>query len=363
MATYYHILGIDHDADALQIKTAFKQLAMKYHPDRNPDDPHAEEKFKHINEAYHTLSDSLKKARYDEKLGIGFTATQTENYYRKTYTKQNPIRYAKHENYYRVDRNYFRIQGLAFLTFIILSGICFGIIHTIYFFVEKNREQEFLANKLLLTEVYSLFNEGDYSPAFDRLKELDKLKPFQSQFRIAFDSLRNVLRMQGDKYYLKTDYERSLQYYKALNQYESPPRTQTLERIATAEYYLGNFEEAIRSLKHLHNQNPNDLELIYQIGEINLLHSENFEEAARYFALGKKQLKKNLVSVYGAAYEVVMNPKDVPDLYYYIFESSAKTNLKLGRYDEVIKDCDWASYLRPEKEEPHSLLAEAESLK
>ena len=222
MATYYHILGLDHSADAQQIKAAFKQLAMKYHPDRNPNDPLAEEKFKRINEAYHTLSDALKKSKYDERLGIGFTTSQTEELYRRTYSQKPRYRKTTTGTYYRIDKNYFRIQGLAFLTFIILSGFCFGIIHTIYFFVEKGREKEFLANKMLLTEVHSLFNTGNYTSAMDRLKELDKAKPFQYQFRITFDSLRGVIRKQGDMHYLKGDYKNSLKYYKTLNQYEIP---------------------------------------------------------------------------------------------------------------------------------------------
>lgn len=356
MATYYHILGLDHSADANQIKAAFKQLAMKYHPDRNPNDSAAEEKFKQINEAYHTLSDSLKKSKYDEKLGIGINYSEPKSTYRKPYEAP---RYRKAAVNYRIDKNYYRIQGLAFLTFLIMAGICFGIIHTLYFFIDKNREKEFLANQLLLTEVYSLFNEGDYVPAFKRLEELNTIKPFQSQFRIAFDSLRDVLRKHGDENYVKRDYEKSLVFYKTLILYEIPPRTQTLERIATAEFYVGNFDDALRTLKHLHNQTPNDLQLIYQIGEINLQQLQNFDEAAHYFTMGKKLLKKNLIAVYGEAYEVVMNPKDVPDLYYYIFESSAKTNLNLKRYEEMVQDCDWATYLRPEKEEPAKILREA----
>ncbi len=362
MATYYHILGLDHSADAHQIKSAFKQLAMKYHPDRNPNDPAAEEKFKRINEAYHTLSDALKKSRYDEKLGIGISAKQIEDIYRRRYSYQPRYQKPPTESYYRVDKNYFKIQGLAFLTFFIISGFCFGVVHAIYFFVDKSREKEFLANKMLLTEVYSLFNTGKVAPALDKLQALDKEKPFQHQFRIAFDSLRGVIRKQADEYFLNGDYQKSIASYKTLNQYEIP-QTQTIERIATAEFYLGNFDEALRSLKHLHNQNPNDLKLTYQIGEINLLQLQNHKEAMHYFTLGKIQLKKNLVSVYGEAYEVVMNPKDVPDLYYFIFESSAKANLALGEYEEARKDCEWATYLRPEKEEPLALLKQIKSKK
>ncbi len=67
MATrnYYEILGVARDADDGAIKKAFRQLALKYHPDRNPGDETAEERFKEINEAYAVLSDPDKRAQYD----------------------------------------------------------------------------------------------------------------------------------------------------------------------------------------------------------------------------------------------------------------------------------------------------------
>ncbi|MFQ5585590.1 MAG: DnaJ C-terminal domain-containing protein [Thermodesulfobacteriota bacterium] len=62
---YYSILGITKDASEEQIKTAYRKLALKYHPDRNPDDKKAEEKFKEISEAYAVLSDKEKRRKYD----------------------------------------------------------------------------------------------------------------------------------------------------------------------------------------------------------------------------------------------------------------------------------------------------------
>ncbi|KHS56267.1 MULTISPECIES: molecular chaperone DnaJ [Terrisporobacter] len=63
---YYDVLGVGKSADATEIKKAYRKLAMKYHPDKNPGDKEAEERFKEINEAYEVLSDETKRRNYDQ---------------------------------------------------------------------------------------------------------------------------------------------------------------------------------------------------------------------------------------------------------------------------------------------------------
>ncbi len=62
---YYEVLGVSREASEQELKTAYRKLAMQYHPDRNPDDPAAEEKFKEASEAYQVLCDAQKRAAYD----------------------------------------------------------------------------------------------------------------------------------------------------------------------------------------------------------------------------------------------------------------------------------------------------------
>ena len=69
---YYKALGVDKNSSPEEIKKAFRKLAVKYHPDRNPNDKTAEDKFKEINEAYAVLSDPKKKEEYDTFGSSGF---------------------------------------------------------------------------------------------------------------------------------------------------------------------------------------------------------------------------------------------------------------------------------------------------
>jgi len=72
---YYKTLGVERNASEEDIRKAYRKLAMQYHPDRNPNDKQAEERFKEINEAYQVLSDSEKRGHYD-RLGSDYSNWQ-----------------------------------------------------------------------------------------------------------------------------------------------------------------------------------------------------------------------------------------------------------------------------------------------
>ncbi|WP_426414736.1 molecular chaperone DnaJ [Aestuariirhabdus sp. LZHN29] len=73
---YYEVLGVSREVSEKDLKKAYRSKAMKYHPDRNPDDHTAEEKFKEVNEAYEVLSDEQKRGAYDRYGHAGVDASQ-----------------------------------------------------------------------------------------------------------------------------------------------------------------------------------------------------------------------------------------------------------------------------------------------
>ncbi len=81
---YYEVLGVARTADVAEIKKAYRRLAVQYHPDRNPDDPTAEERFKEASEAYAVLSDAEQRARYDrfghQGVGRGFSGFDADHF-------------------------------------------------------------------------------------------------------------------------------------------------------------------------------------------------------------------------------------------------------------------------------------------
>jgi tetratricopeptide (TPR) repeat protein len=187
--------------------------------------------------------------------------------------------------------------------------------------------------------------------------------PLDYRYGFTRDSLIAELRKQADLEFRLKDFAAAAEHYNILKDHEHPVRFETLENMSMCQYYLGNYEESLEALKHLHNQEPYNLSLIYQIGVINLEKLNNPEEALQYFSLGKRLFKHNLSHVYGNAFQIVMNPSDAPDVYFYIFMGRAQANMKLKKYKDAMTDCDWAIFLRRDQAEPYYVRALAATKK
>lgn len=358
MQDFYEALGVSRTASQAQIKAAFKKMAMRYHPDRNPGNKQAEETFKFLNEAYHTLSDPVKRSRYDSRFHL-ITEELNDAYWQEIKRKRYQQWKQSRDSHYRLDKNYFKIQGLAFLVFLLIAGFCFAVINTAHYYVRQQQMEKWRVNSMQLKQVNGLFGAGRFHDAFTMIRSMEERDPLDFRFGFVRDSLVSALRKKADDEYTQKDFSAAVAHYLVLKNNEHPVRYETLENMSMCQYYLGNYKEALEALKHLHNQQPGDLGLVYKIGVINLEKLDNPHEALQYFSIGKKLFKENLSRVYGNAFQIVMNPQDVPDIYASIFKARAIANMKVGNFEEAVTDCNWAIYLRQADAEGYYLRAMA----
>jgi curved DNA-binding protein CbpA len=358
---YYKILGLDSAADAAQVRAAFKKLAMEYHPDRNPGNKEAEELFKIVNEAYHTLSDPLKKSRYDAHLNPNpdpepvYTEAAWREMNKRKYSRWQKAQQKK----YVIDKDYFKIQALAFLVFVVIAGFCFAILNAGQYYMEQKRLKHYQANSKVLKQAGMLFNEGQFDDAFTVIHSLREKDPLEYRINFLRDSLVSELRRIANRLFEEENYSAAIENYEILKKHEQPVSFETIRQLSICQYYLGNYAESLQGMKRLHNQQPNSLDLVYSIGLINLEKLNNPQEALHYFSMGKKLFKENLSKVYGAAFEIIMDPNDAPDIYFDIFIGRARTNILLQDFDEAATDCNWAIYLRQDEGESYKLRAVA----
>lgn len=364
MQDYYQILGLPQTATAAQIRAAFKRLAMQYHPDRNPNNPMAEEIFKQVNQAYHILSNPLKKARYDSRFYTYETQSSTqaaEAHWREVRRRQQQTRRPytpPKERTYTITGSYYRIQALAFLVFIILSGISFGVVHLASFFFDRYEAGIHRENVIKAKAVITLFEAGKIEEAIGQIIVLNKTAPMEAVFRNTHDSLVNEIQRRAVENFNSRNFREALYYYQYFKKYQHYGQTETLEKIARCQYNTAMYAEALQSLKQLHSEKPWSLELIYEIARINRDHLNNPAEAMFYFNLGEKNFRENLENIYGEAFMVMMDPNNIPDLYYEIFIEKARLELQLKDFKEAESDLELAIYLRPARPEGYKVRAE-----
>lgn len=324
----------------------------------------AEEIFKQVNEAYHILSDPLKKARYDSRFYTYETQSSThaaEEHWREMRRRQHQARRAYaplKETGYTITGNYFKIQGLAFLVFIVLSGISFGIIHIASFFFDRYQANIHHENVIKAKAITTLFEAGKIDEAIGQIIELNKTAPMEAVFRNTHDSLVREIGRMAEQNFTKRNFKEALYYFQYFKKYQDYGQTESLERIAVCQYNTALYAETLQSLKQLHAEKPWSLELIYDIAKLNRDHLNNTTEAMFYFNLGEKTFRDNLEKIYGEAFMVMMNPKDIPDIYYDLFVAKARLEMNLKDYKEAEPDLEMAIYLRPER--PEGYLARAE---
>ncbi len=357
MKNYYSILEVRSTASVAEIKSAYKKWAKVYHPDRNPGEAEAEEKFKSINEAYQTLTDFHKRARYDRQFKTASPSSEIRNTYQSS-APTHPYRNPK--QHYKIDKAYFRTQALTVLLFVAFAGFCFIIVQTFQYVKNQKSVDRYNDITYGLQRAKSLFTTGKVNDSFSEIDLLKEKGLLHSWIADTRDSLISELRARAELNYNAQKFSSAITDYFLLRQYEEPNGLETTLKIAQCEYALENYEEAITELKKINEEHPNDLELLYEMSLIYLNDIHNAHEALQYLSIGKALIHQSAMHKNGSSFKFSVQPEDTPEIYFEFFETRAETNIALYHFNDAIEDCDLAISLRPKNGKPYMLRATAQ---
>ena len=370
MKDYYQILEIPESATNDTIKSAYKQLALKYHPDKNNGSKEAELRFKEVNDAYQTLSDPSRKSQYDLRFSYSdyTTSHSTNQHYTPPRTKKKSNVYNRYGKYdwrkspkyhkmspYVVDQNYFKVQLLTLGIFAGLSLIILSGMWTYDYINELEEKRINAANNQLLAKADNFFTAENYDSTFQIVLQLINDFPTKT----GFDNVRNNyiqrLKISANDDFSSKNYRIALNKFNHIIKYQKRLDLDAWNKIADIYLLEKNYDNAVKVLDKIVEWDADNLELTMKIGDLYNYQLKDNLLALNYYSKARLLFKKRLSAMYGEAFELVVNPEDIDPNYFFIFEKRAIANFNEGNFEEATRDCNWAVFLNKNATEMYHL--------
>jgi tetratricopeptide (TPR) repeat protein len=284
VADYYEVLGVSSQATQDQIKRAFRERAMRYHPDRNPGNPEAEALFKQLNEAYQVLSDPDLRARYDGRFTqfFGGASEQASSPDPRERRRRRAQQHYQQQEYRRqagprkpeappmpLWKGYLLLFGIVAA----ISGVLFGLMAFMHRREAENRYQEALA----------LYAQGENMRG-GALRALSIAMDHDAEHAGAHALYADVLLDMGK-------FEEAVHYARQAVDLSDPPLPADYLRLAIGLQSTGQPHEAYHCLKKVLAEDPSNPRALFMMGEAELYAYRNYREALVHFdallALGR----------------------------------------------------------------------------
>ena len=361
MVDHYKVLGVSRKASQLEIKGRFKKLALQYHPDRNPGDQLAEEKFKEINRAYQTLSDPYKRHQYDFVLDYQYKpprpSRSTSTYQPFYYPPFSKTKRAPSQGY-QYGWPYLKSQLISFAFVFVIAALVLGVKHTYdkYNVGKEIRLAEVRAE--LFKESQAYFDQGEYRRALDIILEMYQKNRSEPSIRNYQDKFVGEIMNEAEQQFNDKDYESAITNFKIVSDYQRLDNPKVFLKMANCYQALGNYGEAVKNLDVVLLDDVENLKLNYQIASIYLDILDQPEASRPYFDRARKRVREILTQTYGRAAELVMNPKTTPKIYFDVFFGRAKVLTLMQDYEEGVNDANWSVFLDPDNAEAYFMRAQ-----
>ncbi|MFY0687313.1 MAG: DnaJ domain-containing protein [Cyclobacteriaceae bacterium] len=353
MSTYYDILELELNASELEIKAAFKKLALKYHPDRHSGSTEMEERFKEINQAYQVLSNPYQKARYDLQLKFP-SSTQAYSYREQTYSPPPPrSTYSTRVDY----KENLRATGYAFLFTLVVASVVMTFIGVKYLYDTMKMEEWLAERRGQYDQVQKLYASGDYDPAFSILNELGVFQPSEEDMADFKQQFTQEMIDKGQYYFINRDFAEALLYLDILEKHTNIPRLTLQESRAIAYRELNKPRESLKVYSQLLILGYTSIGNYLEMAEIYRDQLNEMEEARRYFEMANQAAIEYYKSAYGEAYPIVLSGRHLQPLHYRLYVGLAEIYLATNQPEKAVSATKWNIRVWPER--PHSYMIAA----
>lgn len=336
---YYEILGIPLSANQEEIKKAFRQLAFKYHPDKNLDVPDAGRKFAEINEAYRVLSDPDLKTRYDFKLLYGFDYGLLESQIEKNaenHQRPHPPAYYRQAHHYEkieYTRSAYILSGLTVILLIVLvTGFSFFMLRSTS---ERDFQKgvgyyrmgdHFTALALLKRSVREFGENNDLALMLSGKIYADHIQNYESAIKSFEKALKykpndsivsEIYYFKGSCYNALNEYKEAIGYFEKVDPLSHKSDSALYQAALIQTHKLGLYDEALNKFQIL------------------LQHNEFFHEARFYTAqiYQSREMHEEALCEYGK----LLDEKYSTDVVHFL---AARSEIKRGNLEAACNHLD-----------------------
>jgi len=355
MKNYYEILGIEYTDDAKTIKQVYKQLAIKYHPDKNPNNQEAEELFKEINNAYQVLSDSQQKAHYDlllyyHNLSLDQEKSHQNTAYYSEY-KTSPPTYRSQVN--RTKRRYSKTKeeklAITWISFFLVGLLIISLATiTIQRYLDNNaKKQKTEQWEALFGKAVNFLNQERFQYALEEVDRIILKDPINTEAKFFKQDIINRLQYEADKAYEDKSFAKALSYFLILKDYKTVLGLRFYFDLGNCYRETNQPQKAIEIFEYILRADTRNIGAYNEIGSIYRDLKNDYKKALQFLNAGCQIAIEDYQEMYGHAFAMLVpensNPESHPD----IFLSRAQTYHKLSNYQEALADCHWVIHLRP----------------
>ncbi|MGL1888316.1 MAG: J domain-containing protein [Reichenbachiella sp.] len=365
MLNHYELLGVTSKATKEEIKSAFKEKALLYHPDRHFGDVEKEEHFKLLNAAYQVLSNNYSRSQYDM-----LRAAQTQQYRQATYhnaPQQPNYQQPRHQSkprsqggnpkynpyYHRArpsvtSKENIRATGYAF-------GLAFGfallIMITVFsfkYFEDREYAEKLAERRVVYEQAVSQYDQGKSIQSLETVTEIGRFFPEEIEQKEFKKSLIVEMKKNGDDFFDEEQYGQALEMYGALSDFSIAKTMSYRKKMAFAYKGNGQIEEAIDIYRTLHLYGYESLDFYYEMGQLYEEGLSNYEQALKYYKISSDKAISTYEVTIGKAYPIVITAAMIPKSHYDIYMNVAEMNYKAGKYEEAVVSVAWSKGIWPD---------------